>query len=358
MRFSSSCFLAVLMFLSGCSPFYIMRAGYEEASILLKRKPIAKLIESPKTEPELKEKFKLVLQARDYAESLELNAKESFTQYSSIDRDVLVWVLSATPKDSLEPYTWWFPVVGRVPYKGFFDKADGVKEAEKLKAKGYDIFLRPSPAFSTLGWFNDPLLSTMIKFDEVSLVDTVIHEILHNTVWIRNDVPFNETLANIVGVLGSKEFFIKNEGPASVRALEGANTLADELRFAQFLAKLHQSLVELYAKRGELPKEELLKQRQEIFDAAKSRWEQSGSELKTDRYRKLGSILNNAVIIAHRIYLTDPERIMALYSACGESLPKFITEIKQLGVRVKESDQPLPELLEAQIKGVSSQNLP
>lgn len=353
MRYKTSSLLAVIMFLSGCSPFYIMRAAYEEASILSKRKPIAKLIESKETDPALKEKFALVLKARDFAESLQLAAKQSFTQYSSIDRDVLVWVLSATPKDSLDPYTWWFPIVGRVPYKGFFDKEDGIKEAERLKAQGYDIYLRPSPAFSTLGWFNDPLLSTTVRFDDVSLVDTVIHEILHNTVWIRNDVPFNETLANIIGIIGSQEFFLQLDGANSTRALEAKNTLEDELRFARFLDELYQNLELLYDKRKELSKEELLKQREALFLEAKSRWEAIADTLKTNRYKKLGALLNNAVIIAHRIYLTKPWEIMALYTACNQDLPLFIREIKQLKEQVEKSDEDLSKLLENQVQAAA-----
>jgi predicted aminopeptidase len=123
-----------------------------------------------------------LLAAREYArDSLRLRTKESFTTYSRLDKDTLVLVLSAAYRDRLEPYTWWFPIVGRVPYKGYFDFDAARRTARKFYEDGYDVSLRPSDAFSTLGWFNDPLLSTSLRRDSVDLANTVIHELTHNT---------------------------------------------------------------------------------------------------------------------------------------------------------------------------------
>lgn len=191
----------------GCSPLYVIRASWEEAGILMRREKIDDLVQSTDTEDSVRHKLELVKEAREFSLTLDLEPKESFTYYSSVDRDVLVWVLSAAPKTQLESYNWWFPIVGSVPYKGFFEKEDAIAAAKKLSEQGYDIYIRPSQAFSTLGWFNDPILSTMIGANDVPLVDTVIHEILHNTLWIPNHVSFNESLANFVGAHGAVEFF-------------------------------------------------------------------------------------------------------------------------------------------------------
>src|SRR5262249_54103375 len=153
-------------------------------------------------------KLRLVLEARQFAaESIGLRAKESFTTYSALDRDTLVLVLSGAYRDRLVPKTWWFPIVGSVPYKGFFDFNAARAAAKALGAEGFDVYLRPSAAFSTLGWFNDPLLSTSLRADSIDLVDTVIHELTHNTFYASDQAVFNESFANFVGARGSAWFY-------------------------------------------------------------------------------------------------------------------------------------------------------
>src|SRR5690606_20228894 len=117
-------------------------------------------------------------------QALGLDAGESYTTYSWVDSDTLLMVLSAARKDRFQPYTWWFPLVGNVPYKGYFDFDQAYAEAARLDAAGYDTYVRPSGAFSTLGWFNDPVLNTVLRYSDVGLASTVIHELLHNTIFI------------------------------------------------------------------------------------------------------------------------------------------------------------------------------
>ena len=123
---------------------------------------------------------------RDYARDvLKLNVGGSYSSYSYVDRPDLTYVVLAAPKTELKPYTWWFLIVGRVPYKGYFSKADAEAEIERLKADGYDTNLRTSAAFSTLGWFDDPLLSHLLKYDKVALAEVVFHELFHNTLYLK-----------------------------------------------------------------------------------------------------------------------------------------------------------------------------
>jgi predicted aminopeptidase len=187
---------------------FLLRAAYEEARILLRRRPIAELAADPRVDPGTREKLRLVLDARHFAvDSLGLDAGASFTRYTDVGRDTLVLVLSAARRDRLVAHGWWFPVVGRVPYKGFFDFAAARDEAGRLRARGLDASLRTSSAFSTLGWFDDPLLSTTLRADPIGLANTVVHEITHSTFYAPGQAVFNESFANFVGARGAERFF-------------------------------------------------------------------------------------------------------------------------------------------------------
>jgi hypothetical protein len=196
---------------------YIARGAWEESKILTRRRSIAALVADSNTPPATRAKLQLVLAARQFAvDSLGLVAKDAFTKFTQLDGDTLVLVVSGTRKDALVPATWWFPVVGRVPYKGFFDFEAAKKAEAALAAQGYDTYLRPAPAFSTLGWFNDPLLSTTLNEDSLFVVQTVIHELTHNRIYLKGHAVFNESFAEFVGNRGAVEFYRMMGDSASI----------------------------------------------------------------------------------------------------------------------------------------------
>lgn len=349
--------IVALLFLLLCSALsctpYLLQAGWEEANILLKRKKIASLVKSDSVDTQTKEKLTLVLAVRSFTETLGLKPAKSFTYYSQIDRDVLVWVLAASKKTSFTPATWWFPIVGRVPYKGFFDKEDGIREAQKLQKANNDIYLRGSVAFSTLGWFNDPLLSTMIPFDDVNLANTVVHEILHNTVWIKNHVSFNESLANFVGSMGAKQYFLSVQEPE--KATQAQNRWDDELIYAQFLADLKKDLNTLYQQQDTLSEDEILTKRQNIFTQAEKAWLEKSASLKSKQYSQAASKLNNAAIMAQHTYLDRPWVFEELYQALDQSLVRFLAEITDLAiVQGKEETDPYQLIIDRTAKVLKS----
>ncbi len=338
-----TCITLVSSSLTGCSPVYVLRAGWEEAGILLRKEPIAELVQDPELPEDTRRKFMLVEQSRAYArDTLGLQPKGSFSEYSEIDREVLVWVLSASSKRQFAPVTWWFPIVGRVPYKGFFEKEDGIEEAKSLEADGNDVYLRPSPAFSTLGWFDDPLLSTLIVYDDVSLVNTVIHEILHNTVWIPNHASFNETLANVVGALGAQQFFRDLGVENDPRIQIAEDRWHDELLYAAFLNKLEKRLKDFYedlARRDPEQKEdlsEIVKRRKLLFEEMLESWNQQGSLLKTKRFANISGLLNNAILMSQMVYLNKPQIIAELYKTCGNSMSTFVEEVRWIAKETAE----------------------
>jgi predicted aminopeptidase len=183
---------------------YLVRAGWEEARILRGRRDIAAMISDSGVSAVTRGKLQLVLAARTYAnDSLGLPARDAFTKFTQLRTDTLVLVLSAAARDTLAPVTWWFPIVGRVPYKGFFDVREAQREEQRLREKGFDTYLRPSPAFSTLGFFNDPLLSTTLAADSSDIANTVVHELTHNRFYAPGGAVFNESFANFVGARGA-----------------------------------------------------------------------------------------------------------------------------------------------------------
>jgi predicted aminopeptidase len=296
--------LAAGLAASACSPTYVLRAAWEEGKILNRRKPIARIVQDTATDWETRDKLLLVLQARQFAaDSLRLNAGNSYTLFSRVESDTLVMVLSAAHKDRFEPHTWWFPIVGSVPYKGFFELEDALAAQRKLEAQGYDTYLRPSAAFSTLGWFNDPLLSSLLVYDRVTLANTVIHEIFHNTFFAPGQAVFNESLANFVGGRGAIEFFCRRDGPRSQTCETASSAWHDDLLFGAFLGTLVADLKALYA-RPELSADDKLRERERLFADAQRRFAQEvRPQLQVDTFASFTRLpLNNATLISRHIY--------------------------------------------------------
>src|ERR1043165_7175204 len=162
-------------FLASPEVRYIHRAGVEEGKILAARRPIAEMVNDTIVPADTRASLHLVLDARGFAARLGLEAKDTYIKYADVGRDTLLLVVTASGADCICPVTWKYPIVGRVPYKGLFDMAEGRRYAAEREGKGYDVNVSPSAAFSTLGWFNDPLLSTALERDSMELVALVLH---------------------------------------------------------------------------------------------------------------------------------------------------------------------------------------
>ena len=315
--------VAILVSLSGCSVGYVTRAGWEETKILWRRQALPKLIENKNTPADLRQKFELVLQAREFAKKIGLKPGGSFSSYSVVDDSAVTWVITAAPRFELTPKTWWFPFVGSIPYKGFFDVEDAKQAATKLKEDGFDVHLRGSTAFSTLGWFNDPLLSTTAKLDEIQLVETVIHELLHNTIWVPGDVAFNETLANLVGSYGAIEFFSELDGPDGARTVKAREQFSKELVYSCALENLHEQLTGYYAEPSPT-----LEGKSVIIHDWMEALPVSLAELKAKLLKNIEQF-NNATIIGEIIYRYRLSRLMDQLTVANFDLQRLIDEIKQ-----------------------------
>jgi predicted aminopeptidase len=268
-----------------------------------------------------------VLAAREYArDSIGLATEESFTTYSRLDRDTLVLVLSAAYRDKLVPYTWWFPIVGRVPYKGFFDFEDARDAAKKLYDDGFDVALRPSAAFSTLGWFNDPLTSTTLSRDSLELVNTVIHEVTHNTFYAPGKAVFNESFASFVGARGAAAFFRSRGQPEAAAKVDAE--WGDDKILGDFWTRLSSSLDSAYAEHPD-SRAARIAARDTIYQHARQTLvSEIGPKLRTVSPFYVQRVpLDNASLLARRVYAQDLDFFDQVYDSEGRNLKRTIARV-------------------------------
>lgn len=337
--------LGAVVLCSGCSSGYLMRAAFEQSKILLSRKQIQKVIVDPETPQDQRQKLEVVLEARSFAQALGLDPGESFTKYSAVDRDPLAWVVVGSKRDALALRLWWFPIVGSVPYKGFFEKGDALAEAEQLVKQGFETSVRGTEAFSTLGWFNDPVLSTTLKNPVTRIVNTVIHESVHSTVWIKNNVAFNESLANFIGTEGALAYFKATsekcrrqdsaceDHDARLKAAAADRLLQYDL--SALMGSLYEDLERLYAD-STLSSQEKIERRVAVFDRHVVPFR--------ERYPKLQILkeVNNAEIVQFKLYLTDLLFFWRLFEREGGTWDAFIRKIREIERVVDEQPRKDP----------------
>ena len=213
--------LIALLPLCACSNLsYYTRLAQGQHELLSARVPIREIVDDEKQDPALRERLKKVLDARAFAvQQLGLPDNASYTEYADLKRPYVVWNVFAAPELSLKPIEHCFLFVGCLAYRGYFDQQLAQQKADELKAQGNDVFVSGIPAYSTLGWFDDPVINTMMNWSDAVLIGTVFHELAHQQLYIKDDTVFNESFANFVGEEGLREYLAVRGGDSASEVL-------------------------------------------------------------------------------------------------------------------------------------------
>ena len=333
-------FIAAAFFIGAavlCSGCYTLKQGTTMLGYLNKAIPLEDLATEETASEDDRRFVRRVEEIRRFAmEDLGLKESKNYTRYVELDRDYLAAVVSASAKDSFTRYEWWFPVVGKVPYKGFFNIEGARKERTKLEKKDLDVWVRGVDAFSTLGWFKDPLYSYMKKYSDRDLAELIIHELLHATVFLKNHSQFNEELAEFVGTEGARLFMERTHSRNTDDPETAGHAQADNAAYLAFIRGLITELDELY--KSDAPREEKLKRKEEIINRAKLSFDENYDTLfKTENYRGFSKLsVNNAYLELFRLYYEEEHYFKDLYEKSGNDLPKFIAAAATLSSRIKQ----------------------
>lgn len=320
------------MLLNGCGVGFLWHVSMGQLGLLTRQQRVETILSEGTLSEDDRDKLRLVLDVRQFAiDEIGLNADRSYTKFVDVGRPYVVYGVSAAPKDALVPYTWRFPIVGRVPYKGYFKKEPALREAKALQAEGYDTYVRGVRAYSTLGYFNDPILSTMLAYPEFVLIRTIIHELIHRTVWVKGSVSFNESFANFVGDKGALAFLTRRDGADSPAHQRYRDIEVDRKVFRAYMLDIVSQLEALYSEPISL--EDKLKRREVIFEAARTNYPSVFPQMRTNLYRRYfeGRRLNNAVMLSFRRYNQDMRFFETALADQGGDLRRMIEAFKQLG---------------------------
>lgn len=296
--------IAGAAFLAGCTgPAYLLQAGEGQLDLLCRARPIERAIQDPRTPPRVRELLGEVGAIKKFGTRFGLTPTSSYETYVALDRSRVVYVTSASDPLAFKGRKWRFPIVGTVPYLGWFDRDDARRFAEELKAEGLDVELRGAAAYSTLGWFSDPVLSTMLPDGpgaRSGLVDVVLHESVHATVYVPGQSTFNESLAEFVSE-GLTEEYLRSHGLLP----ELAAYRTSQVDSARRRKRMHDAYVELDALyKSARPREEKLATKATILKALK---EELG----------LARIPNNATLLQSKTYGSESDHFEKLFDKCG-----------------------------------------
>lgn len=318
--------------LAGCSvsPSYYWQAAGGQIELWQRTRPVAEVLADPSTPPEIQQRLRLAQTIRDFASrELALPEGESYRLYADLQRPYVVWNVFATPALSMRPYEWCLPVAGCVGYLGYFAQADAESHAARLRAEGWDVHVGGVPAYSTLGWFDDPLLNTFIRWPETELARLVFHELAHRLLYVKGDTAFNESFATAVEEIGVRRWMAQPGKAPLVEGFERAQRMRAD--FSALVLKYRDALEQLYASSAsdadKLSRKAALiaELRAEYVQIKQTRW---GGVAGYERW--FAQDINNATLASVGLYRRWVVAFEALYRQQAQDLPRFYAAVREL----------------------------
>ncbi len=338
--------LLSLSFFSGCQIGYLFHVSYSHLALLNTKVPIAEALQSDSLTVEQKRKILLTQEVRTFAfEKLGLTKSKNYTDFVDLKRPSVTYAVMASYKWKFEPYLWKFPIIGKAPYKGFYNEKMAQEEAAEMKSQDFDVYVRGVSAFSTLGKLNDPLLSSMLTYPDHDLVNTIIHELTHTTLFIKDNIDFNERLAVFVANKGTERFYFAKEGSDSTTLQQIQNENADDTLFSKFISTELDQLKQWYIdfdhaqKLSSEEKEDLRQKR--FLKIKKSFTEKLAQKLKTKSYVNFPErLMNNATLGTYQTYMKNLDDFEKVFQKNGATIAQFLKKCEELN----KVDNPEAEL--------------
>lgn len=313
--------------LAGCQAGYYVHLARGQMDLLCRREPIAQVLSRSDLPPEARSRLARALDAREFASrALALPDNDSYTVYADLGRPYAVWNVFAAPELSLDGHEWCYPLTGCLAYRGYYDERRARAEADRLAAAGFDVHVGGVAAYSTLGWFDDPVLNTMLRWPEDVLAGSVVHELAHQQLFVKGDTTFNESFATFVEQQGLAEYL------AGAPEL-GAQAQAHQRQEADFVALMLAARSRLEAvyrapvaddDKRRRKRDEFARLRQE-YETLKARW---GGDATYDGW--MAGELNNARLLPFGLYHRWVPAFAALFRDAGRNWEAFYERAAQL----------------------------
>lgn len=319
--------LLLLLSLTGCETVgYYTQAATGQWRILAARQPLEKVIAAPDSGEKLRSQLRLVQSIRAYAGAeLQLPVGGAYAAYVKLDQDYPVWNVLAAPELSLKPKRWCYPFVGCASYRGYFRKSAARDKARELLGEGYDVYLGPVPAYSTLGWFDDPVLSSFVNWSPERLAGLLFHELAHRRVYISGDTRFNESFATAVSEIALPDWRRRQglSGP-------NANLRAKKLAVRQLMTATRKQLEETY--KAEIPDDEKRTRKAATLSRLRHCYRRLSADWSNPAlYRAYIEKTNNAILALIAEYESQVPAFRQLYRESGGSWPAFYEAVERLG---------------------------
>lgn len=364
MRYRKSLFCGLVLLLTftwvGCENLrYYNQAINGQYQILTSKRSISKVLADDKAPTEVKQKLRLIVDLRNYAEkNLHLPVKGQYQQYADVHRRFVVWNVYAADEFSLEPKSWTFPIVGKATYRGYFSEKSARGYGEKLQKQGYDVHVSGIEAYSTVGWFRDPILNTFIHNSEIDLAETLFHELAHQTAFAKGDTDFNEAFATAVAEEGLRRWMLSTTNTQAAAEFQASIERKD--RFIHLVMDARRQLERLYqqptlantqvasltpvpgvtAEMKRQHKQEIIAGLRTDYAKAKAAW---GGNPEYDNW--FARPINNAKLNTVATYYELVPRFNRLLEKCKGDLPTFYAEVRRMAKLSKEERDAILEKL-------------